>query len=108
VKLSAVGRPTALVALRHVFEGQAEPVRVADHRLVLGVDELAAALDQLTRESDRTRECAAQREAPAARPIARLVDRRSHPVLPELVPARKSRKACADDRHVAARRPRRR
>jgi hypothetical protein len=94
-----------LAALRHIFEGQAELLRVADHRLVPSVDEFAATLGHLTGEIDRTRECAAQREAPAAGPIARLVDRR---VSPELVPARKPRKARADDRHVARRRPGRR
>src|SRR5262245_34559826 len=97
-----------LVAFRHVFEGQAELLRIADHRLVASVDELAAALDHLTREHDGTREGTAQREAAAACPVACLVDRREHPVLAKLVTAGKSGEARTDDRHVAAWRPRRR
>src|SRR5262249_52549999 len=63
-----------LVALRHVFELQAELLRVTDHRLVPVVDEFAAALDHLAREIDGPWKRAAEREAPAAGPIARLVN----------------------------------
>ena len=80
--------------LRHVLERQPEPLRVAEHRLVRRVDELAAALGDLAREK------AAQRPAAAAGADAGVVDGGDDAAFRERVSAREPGEAGADDADI--------
>jgi len=83
--------------LVHVLFREVELVRVGEHRLVPGVDELAAAFGDLSGERHRTTEGAAEREAASAGSVARFVQRRHDAGCLEAIGAYEAGEARADD-----------
>jgi hypothetical protein len=89
VSADAEGDVTRL--LHDVLDREAEPPRVPQHRLVRVVDELAAQFGDLAWEK------AAQRIAPSADAVGRLIHGRGDSATGKSICARQSGEAGADD-----------